>query len=129
MIFYFWTVYPIRGHHLWISHIKSVNWNDYFWNVQNECPHSSWYWLIEMTDKFWCFQQGPRWKFGTVGYGITGYGVSSPGIQNYKDFCIKINIPKGNYWILRIGLMGSLSRLQKSEFLKLIFSFFHYFWC
>ena len=51
------------------------------------------------------------------------------GIQNYKDFCIKINIPKGNYWILRIGLMGSLSSLQKSEFVKLIISFFHYFWC
>ena len=34
----------------------------------------------------------------------TGYGVSSPGIHNYKDFCRKINIPKGNYWILRIGV-------------------------
>ena len=41
----------------------------------------------------------------------------------------KINIPKGNYWILRIGLMGSLSSLQKSEFVKLIISFFYYFWC
>ena len=37
-----------------------------------------------------------------VHYGITGYGVSRPGIQNKKDFCIKINIPKENYWILRI---------------------------
>ena len=27
------------------------------------------------------------------------------------------------------SLAGSLSSLQKSEFLKLIFSFFHYFWC
>ena len=41
----------------------------------------------------------------------------------------KINIPKGNYWIFRIGLMGSLSSLQKSELLKLIISFFHYFGC
>ena len=32
-------------------------------------------------------------------YDITGYGVSSPGIQNKKDFCLKINIPKGIYWI------------------------------
>ena len=31
------------------------------------------------------------------GYGITGYGVSGPGIQNQKDFCIEINLPKGNY--------------------------------
>ena len=33
------------------------------------------------------------------------------------------------YWIWRIGLMESLSSLQKSEVLKLIISFFHYFWC
>ena len=37
--------------------------------------------------------------------------------------------PKGNYWILRIGLTEILSSLEKSEFLKLIISFFHYFWC
>ena len=32
-----------------------------------------------------------------VHYGITGYGVLRPGIQNKKGFCIKINLPKGNY--------------------------------
>ena len=62
-------------------------------------------------------------------YGITGYEVSRPGIQNMKGFCIRINLPKENYWILRFGLMGSLSRVRKSELLKLIISFFHYFWC
>ena len=36
---------------------------------------------------------------------------------------------KGNFWILRIGLKGSLSSLQKSEFLKFIISFFYYFRC
>ena len=41
-----------------------------------------------------------------------------------ERFSIKINIPKGNYWILRIGLTGSLSSLQKSEFSQnSIFSF------
>ena len=30
-------------------------------------------------------------------YGNTGCGVFKWGIQNWKDFCIKINIPKGNY--------------------------------
>ena len=30
-------------------------------------------------------------------YGSTGCGVFKRGIQNQKDFCIKINIPKGNY--------------------------------
>jgi hypothetical protein len=32
-------------------------------------------------------------------YGIIGYGVLRPGIQNYKDFFIRTNIPKGNYRI------------------------------
>ena len=36
-------------------------------------------------------------------YGITGYQVFKRGVQNWKDFCLKINIPEGNYWILRIG--------------------------
>ena len=36
------------------------------------------------------------------------------GVQNQKDFCLRINIPKGNYWILKIGLTGAF---QKSEFL------------
>ena len=36
---------------------------------------------------------------------------SSGGLQNWKYFCLKINIPKGNYWILRIGLMGEVSEI------------------
>ena len=35
--------------------------------------------------------------FFSVHYGIAGNGVSRPGIQNKTDFCIKINISKGNY--------------------------------
>ena len=61
--------------------------------------------------------------------GITGYGISRPVIQNYNYFCIRTNIPKENYWIFRIGLIGSHSSLHKSEIFKLIISFFHYFWC
>ena len=54
-------------------------------------------------------------------YGISGYGVSRPGIQNKKGFCIKINSPEGNYWILRIGLMGSLISLHNlSYFVSLV---------
>ena len=30
-------------------------------------------------------------------YGNTGCGVFKGGIQNKKGFCIKINIPKGNF--------------------------------
>ena len=43
--------------------------------------------------------QGCRMRglLGSAGYGSTGCGVFKRGIQNKKDFCIKINIPKGNY--------------------------------
>ena len=40
-----------------------------------------------------------------------GCGVFKRGVQNYKDFCLRINILKGNYWILRIGLMGKCQKL------------------
>ena len=33
-------------------------------------------------------------------YGATSCGVFKLGIQNYKDFCLRVNIPKGNNWIL-----------------------------
>ena len=39
-------------------------------------------------------------------YGNTGCRVFKKGIQNWKDFCQKINIPKGNYWILQISKIG-----------------------
>ena len=34
------------------------------------------------------------------------------GIQNWKDFCLKINIPKENYWTLRIGVLGIICDLK-----------------
>ena len=37
---------------------------------------------------------------------------SNGGVKNSKDFCLRINMLKGNYWILRIGLMG---RCQKHQ--------------
>ena len=40
-------------------------------------------------------------------YGNMGCGVFKRGLQNQKDFCIRINIPKGNYQILSFGLMVS----------------------
>ena len=39
-------------------------------------------------------------------YGNTGCRVFKQGLQNWKDFCLKINIPRENYEILRIGVMG-----------------------
>ena len=43
-------------------------------------------------------------------YGSTGCGVYKRGVQNLKDFCLKINIPEGRPWILRIGVMGRSQR-------------------
>ena len=37
-------------------------------------------------------------------YGNTGCQVFKGGVQNWTDFCLKINIPKEKYWILRIGV-------------------------
>ena len=34
------------------------------------------------------------------------------GRYNCKDFCLRINIPKENYWILRIGVMGRCQKLD-----------------
>ena len=33
----------------------------------------------------------------SLGYGNTGCRVFKRGVQNYKDLCLRINIPKGNY--------------------------------
>jgi len=44
-------------------------------------------------------------------YGNTGCRVFKRGVQNYKDFCIRINIPKDFFLILRIGVMGRCQKL------------------
>ena len=36
-------------------------------------------------------------KYYLMWYGNTGCGVFKQGVQNQKDFCIRINIRKGNY--------------------------------
>ena len=38
--------------------------------------------------------------------GSTCCQVFKWGVQNWNDFCLKNNILKGNYWILRIGAIG-----------------------
>ena len=52
----------------------------------------------------------------TGSYGSKGCGVFKRGIQNKKGFCIRINILKGNYWILRIGLVGASEVLEINYF-------------
>ena len=35
---------------------------------------------------------------------------------NKKDFCLSINILEGNYWILRIGIVGRCQKVPKFDF-------------
>ena len=49
-------------------------------------------------------------------YGNTGCRVFEQGVQNWKDFCLKINIPKENYWILRIGVIRRCQKVTKFNF-------------
>ena len=51
-----------------------------------------------------------------------GCGVFKRGVQNLKGFCIRINILKGNYCILRIGLMGALEVFKNQSFKNPLFS-------
>ena len=51
-------------------------------------------------------------------YGIPGCRVFKRGVQNWKDFCLKINIPKGNYWNLKIGVNGKVSKSAEIQLSK-----------
>ena len=33
-----------------------------------------------------------------------------------RNFCLRINIPKGNYWVLSFGLMQSCQKVPKFDF-------------
>ena len=55
-----------------------------------------------------------------VCYGNMGYGVFKRG-GTKLDFCLRINIPKGNFRILRIGLMGRCQKVQNHPTFKVNF--------
>ena len=59
----------------------------------SECSKNSNRDCWKMRSEFW----------QAVKYGNTGCGVFKRGVQNSKDFCLRINILKESYWILRIG--------------------------
>ena len=50
----------------------------------------------------------------SLDYGNTGCGVFQQGVQNEEGFCLRINILKGNYSILRIGLQVGASEVFKN---------------
>ena len=49
-------------------------------------------------------------------YGSTDCWVFKGGIRICKDLCLKINLPKGNDVILRIGVMGRRHKVTKFDF-------------
>ena len=55
-------------------------------------------------------------------YGLWGFQTGGTKLERFLP---KNQHTQINFWILRIGLTGSLSSLQKSEFLKLIILIFH----
>ena len=55
-------------------------------------------------------------------YGNTGLEFSNGGYKIRKIFCLRINIFKENYWILRIGLMGASEVFKNQSFKNQLFS-------
>ena len=55
-------------------------------------------------------------------YGNTGCGVFKWGVQNSRGFCLRINILKVNYSILRIGLVGASEVFKNQSFKSQLFS-------
>ena len=53
-------------------------------------------------------------------FGSTGCWVFKRGVQNWNEFCLKINIPQKNYWILRIGTMGRCQKVLLDIFSKIL---------
>ena len=55
-------------------------------------------------------------NLNTSHYGSTGCRVFKRGVPNLKDFRLKINILKGDYRILRIGVVGRCKKVRKFDF-------------
>ena len=53
-------------------------------------------------------------------YGNTGFQVFKWGVGNLKEFCLWVNIVKGNYWILRIGVMARCQKIGDNSTIKMI---------
>ena len=57
--------------------------------------------------KQWKFRQWVESCLDTM-VASTGCRVFKQGVQNWKDFCLKIFVPKWNYWILKCN--GEVSK-------------------
>ena len=74
--------------------------------------------------KFKIFSKNLK-KYCIIDYGNTGCEVFKRGVQNSKGFCLRINILKGNYSILRIGLVGASEGFKNQSFRNQLFSSSH----
>ena len=73
-------------------------------------------WKMQILKPFWYYSEDLRLTAAQaydlpLDYGNTGCLVFKGGIQNEKYFCLKINLPKGNYWILWVGVVASYQKL------------------
>ena len=64
---------------------------------------TNWHFSIRTKIRFGSFSQSDLGLLNQ--YGDTGCPIFKRAVQNWKDFCLKFNSPKGNYWISRIGVM------------------------
>ena len=71
---------------------------------------------------FYIFGEQTHAKAICMPYGNTGCRVFKRGVQNQKGLCLRINILKGNYSILRIGLVGASEVFKNQSFKSQLFS-------
>jgi hypothetical protein len=71
----------------------------------------------------------PFWQaqFMVANYSNTGCRVFTRRVQIKNNFCLKINTPNGNYWILRIGVVGRCQKVPKFKFQSQLESFSIFF--
>ena len=81
---------------------------------------------VEPHPRIWSCSKGPsicmllQQKMlvdGSRSCGDMGCRVFQKRVQNYKECCLRIDIPKGNYWIWRIGLFIKVPKFDfQSQF-------------
>ena len=114
--------YPNKSHIPWkyslqVSSFFIVSYFQYSWQSSGYEAHSvGWAWsriVIMQADP--CFKLSSHSKYPSLPYcTVWQYGLWSfqTGGTKLERFLPKINILKGNYWILRIGLVGRCQKLD-----------------
>ena len=100
----FWILFYDFSHQSeWVCLLLLFYQNNLLLKLLNNLVFQLWL-LLSVSDTFGRIS-GTVQKHCAVHYGSTGCLVFKWGVQNWKYFCIEINITKRNYWIFRIGVM------------------------